>query len=127
MPDILISDPTLRDGNHAIRHRLTTKQIAAYAAAAETAGVPIVEVGHGNGLGASSLQVGESSLSDREALEAFYLRGQSLKQMATEFDAPIGTIKRRLHVARQRLKDVLEADGDVNRKNAKPRRALAAV
>ncbi len=64
---------------------------------------------------------------DREALEAFYLRGQSLKQMAEAFDAPIGTIKRRLHVARQRLKDVLEADGDVNRKGAKPRRALAAV
>ena len=63
---------------------------------------------------------------DREALEAFYLRGRSLKQMAKEFDAPIGTIKRRLHVARQRLKDVLEADGDVNRK-CKPRRALAAV
>lgn len=64
---------------------------------------------------------------DREALEAFYLRGRSLKQMAKEFDAPVGTIKRRLHVARQRLKDVLEADGDVNRKSDKPRRALAAV
>ena len=46
--------------------------------------------------------------------------------MATEFDAPVGTIKRRLHVARLRLKDVLEASGDVNRK-ATPRRALAAV
>ncbi|MGL6094559.1 MAG: hypothetical protein ACRC7O_02005, partial [Fimbriiglobus sp.] len=39
---------------------------------------------------------------------AFYLRGRSLKQMSREFDAPVGTIKRRLHVARQRLKDVLE-------------------
>ena len=44
---------------------------------------------------------------DRATLEAFYLRGRSLKEMATEFDAPVGTIKRRLHVARQRLKDVL--------------------
>lgn len=67
---ILISDPTLRDGSHAVRHQLTAKQIAAYAAAAETAGVPIVEVGHGNGLGASSLQVGESLLSDIEMFEA---------------------------------------------------------
>ena len=50
-----------------------------------------------------------------------------MKQMATEFDAPVGTIKRRLHVARQRLKDVLEAGGEVNRKHEKPRRALAAV
>ncbi|MCE9533716.1 MAG: sigma-70 family RNA polymerase sigma factor [Planctomycetes bacterium] len=45
---------------------------------------------------------------DRQTLEAFYLRGQSLKQMSREFETPIGTIKRRLHVARQRLKDVLE-------------------
>lgn len=44
---------------------------------------------------------------DRATLEAFYLCGRSLKQMAREFDAPVGTIKRRLHVARQRLKDVL--------------------
>lgn len=44
---------------------------------------------------------------DRETLEAFYLRGRSLKQMAREFDAPVGTIKRRLHVARARLKEVL--------------------
>src|SRR5262245_50119730 len=45
---------------------------------------------------------------DRATLEAFYLRGRSLKQMAREFAVPTGTIKRRLHVARQRLKDVLE-------------------
>lgn len=40
---------------------------------------------------------------DRETLEAFYVRGQSLIEMSNEFDAPIGTIKRRLHVARKRL------------------------
>ncbi len=45
---------------------------------------------------------------DRLTLEAFYLRGCSLKQMSREFETPVGTIKRRLHVARQRLKDVLE-------------------
>jgi RNA polymerase sigma-70 factor (ECF subfamily) len=45
---------------------------------------------------------------DRETLEAFYIRGRSLKQIAKEFDVPTGTVKRRLHVARQRLKDVLE-------------------
>ena len=42
---------------------------------------------------------------DRDTLEAFYVRGQSLAEMADEFDAPIGTIKRRLHVARKRLAD----------------------
>ena len=45
---------------------------------------------------------------DRATLEAFYIRGRSLKQMAREFEVPTGTIKRRLHVARLRLKAVLE-------------------
>jgi 4-hydroxy 2-oxovalerate aldolase len=65
---IVISDPTLRDGNHAVRHELTADQIAAYCKAANAAGVPIVEVGHGNGLGASSLQLGESATPDHVAL-----------------------------------------------------------
>ena len=66
---IIISDPTLRDGNHAVHHRLTLEQIECYAKAADQAGIPIVEVGHGNGLGASSLQVGLCAVSDREMLE----------------------------------------------------------
>jgi RNA polymerase sigma-70 factor (ECF subfamily) len=49
---------------------------------------------------------------DRETLEAFYLRGRSLKQMAREFEAPVGTIKRRLFVARARLKAVLEGTAE---------------
>jgi 4-hydroxy 2-oxovalerate aldolase len=64
MKKILISDPTLRDGNHAVRHQLSADSFVAYCKAAEAAGVPIVEVGHGNGLGASSMLVGECSLSD---------------------------------------------------------------
>jgi RNA polymerase sigma-70 factor (ECF subfamily) len=48
---------------------------------------------------------------DRQTLEAFYLRGRSLKQMSREFETPVGTIKRRLHVARLRLKAVLEGEG----------------
>jgi RNA polymerase sigma-70 factor, ECF subfamily len=51
---------------------------------------------------------------DRQTLEAFYLRGRSLKQMSREFETPVGTIKRRLHVARQRLKDVLEGNSAVD-------------
>lgn len=65
---ILISDPTLRDGNHAVRHQLSRESFIAYCQAAEIAGVPIVEVGHGNGLGASSLLVGECKMSDEEIL-----------------------------------------------------------
>jgi 4-hydroxy 2-oxovalerate aldolase len=65
---IRISDPTLRDGNHAIGHQLSAENIAAYCKAADAAGVSIVEVGHGNGLGASSLQLGEAKTSDHVAL-----------------------------------------------------------
>ena len=68
MSNIIISDPTLRDGNHAIQHKMTERQIAIYSAAADEAGIPIVEVGHGNGIGASSLQVGESLLDDCKML-----------------------------------------------------------
>lgn len=67
--NVLISDPTLRDGNHAVRHQLSVEQIRAYAEAANAAGIPIVEVGHGNGLGASSLQVGLAKTDDRTCLE----------------------------------------------------------
>jgi RNA polymerase sigma-70 factor (ECF subfamily) len=45
---------------------------------------------------------------DRDTLMAFYIEGQSLAQMSTSFDSPVGTIKRRLHVARKRLAQELE-------------------
>lgn len=45
---------------------------------------------------------------DRHTLEAFYMRGESLSEMSESFAAPIGTIKRRLHVARKRLARQLE-------------------
>jgi RNA polymerase sigma-70 factor (ECF subfamily) len=41
--------------------------------------------------------------TDRETLVAFYVDGRSLLEMSDDFDAPLGTIKRRLHVARKRL------------------------
>lgn len=65
---ILINDPTLRDGNHSVGHQLGAEQIASYCRVADLAGVPIVEVGHGNGLGASSLQVGLASIDDETML-----------------------------------------------------------
>ena len=45
---------------------------------------------------------------DRKTLEAFYVHGRSLVEMSDEFGSPIGTIKRRLHVARKRLARELE-------------------
>lgn len=45
---------------------------------------------------------------DRDTLVAFYVKGRSLVEMSDEFQSPVGTIKRRLHVARKRLKKELE-------------------
>ena len=67
-PPILLSDPTLRDGNHAISHQLTLENIRRYCEAADAAGLPVVEVGHGNGVGASSMQVGQAAERDSDML-----------------------------------------------------------
>nr|Q0PHX9.1 RecName: Full=4-hydroxy-2-oxovalerate aldolase; Short=HOA; AltName: Full=4-hydroxy-2-keto-pentanoic acid aldolase; AltName: Full=4-hydroxy-2-oxopentanoate aldolase [Spirochaeta aurantia]ABH03012.1 MhpE [Spirochaeta aurantia] len=68
-PAVVITDSTLRDGNHAVSHQLRASDIASYCQWAEAAHVPIVEVGHGNGLAASSLQVGLAACSDQMMLE----------------------------------------------------------
>jgi RNA polymerase sigma-70 factor (ECF subfamily) len=65
---------------------------------------------------------------DRQTLEAFYIRGRSLKQIAKEFAVPTGTVKRRLHVARLRLKEVLEGiDPSLAARFAGDESELAAV
>ena len=53
--------------------------------------------------------LGQLKSLDREALDAFYIRGHSLIEIAELLDVPIGTVKRRLHTARKRLKLALEA------------------
>ena len=92
---ITIHDPTLRDGNHAVRHQLTADNFRKYCIAAETAGVPVVEVGHGNGLGASSMMVGEALLTDEEILT---ISRESLKKskMSMHVIPGFATIKRDL-------------------------------
>ncbi len=69
MAKIMFFDSTLRDGSHAIKHQLTKKNIEDYCKAIDEAGMYCVLVGHGNGLGASSLQVGLSNLTDSEMIE----------------------------------------------------------
>lgn len=53
-----IHDVTLRDGNHACGHSINPELVRKYCTMAALAGVDEIEVGHGNGLGASTLQVG---------------------------------------------------------------------
>ena len=52
--------------------------------------------------------LGRLKSMDREALDAFYIRGHSLVEIAELLDVPLGTVKRRLHTARKRLKVELE-------------------
>lgn len=66
---ITFYDVTLRDGNHAINQQLNAQQIVNYAKAADIAGIEYVELGHGNGLGASSLQAGKGLLTTNEMLK----------------------------------------------------------
>ena len=69
MKKIIISDVTLRDGNHAVNHALSSKIIEEYCDQAENNKMDVVEVGHGNGLGASSLAIGRSVISDSKMLK----------------------------------------------------------
>ena len=66
MRKIIITDSSLRDGNHSVKHTISLDSIARYCQFADKAGVPIVEVGHG--LAASSLLVGKSVNTDEEML-----------------------------------------------------------
>ena len=65
---LIISDVTLRDGNHAVNHSISREIIKKYCKEAEKANIKIIEVGHGNGLGASSLSIGKSLITDEVAL-----------------------------------------------------------
>ena len=68
MSNIIITDSSLRDGNHSVKHTISLDSIKRYCQAADSANIPIVEVGHGNGLGASSLLIGPATHTDAEML-----------------------------------------------------------
>jgi len=69
MNQIIFFDSTLRDGSHALGHQLSAANIKEYCRQIDAVGLHTVIVGHGNGLGASSLQVGLSAIPDREMLK----------------------------------------------------------
>lgn len=67
---IFVQDVTLRDGMHAVRHRITPDDVKRIVAALDTAGVDAIEVAHGDGLAGGSVNYGPGSNSDWEWIEA---------------------------------------------------------
>jgi 4-hydroxy 2-oxovalerate aldolase len=64
-----LTDTTLRDGSHAMRHQFTVEQVRVVVQALDKAGVPVLEVTHGDGLAGSSIQYGFSHTDEMKLIE----------------------------------------------------------
>ena len=68
--DIRVTDSSLRDGSHHKRHQFTEEEVRAIVGALDEAGVPVIEVTHGDGLGGSSFNYGFSKTPEQQLIAA---------------------------------------------------------
>lgn len=66
--DVRVTDSSLRDGSHAVSHKFTNDDVRSIVKALDHAGVPMIEVAHGDGLGGSSFNYGLSGTPERELI-----------------------------------------------------------
>ncbi|MBL0089852.1 MAG: 4-hydroxy-2-oxovalerate aldolase [Ideonella sp.] len=88
---ITVHDMTLRDGMHPKRHLMTLDQMTSIAKGLDAAGVPLIEVTHGDGLGGSSVNYGFPAHTDEEYLGAVIPLMQQAKVSALLIPG-IGTV-----------------------------------
>jgi 4-hydroxy 2-oxovalerate aldolase len=68
--ELVLCDSTLRDGSHAIRHQYTIDMVQKISKSLDDAGVPVIEVTHGDGLGGSSYNYGRSLTNELDLIQA---------------------------------------------------------
>src|SRR5687767_1855369 len=76
---VRLVDSTLRDGMHAVSHQFRPADAATVAEALNQAGVPYIEVSHGDGLGGSSFNYGFAAANDLDYLDAVAPRLKNAK------------------------------------------------
>jgi 4-hydroxy-2-oxovalerate/4-hydroxy-2-oxohexanoate aldolase len=67
---VTLHDMCLRDGMHAKQHQISLDEMRAVARGLDEAGIPLIEVTHGDGLGGRSINYGFPCNTDEEYLEA---------------------------------------------------------